>query len=80
MMLHNNESSMLFIDKNNKNRVINYDLESGQIADEFNMENKLGAKGIGMIVNEFKNASNTASQLFQGISEKNVFTIDPRLN
>ena len=29
MMLHNNESSMLFIDKNNKNRVINYDLESG---------------------------------------------------
>ena len=29
MMLHNNESSMLFIDKNDKNRVINYDLESG---------------------------------------------------
>jgi len=27
MMLHNNESSMLFIDKNDKNRVISYDLE-----------------------------------------------------
>lgn len=29
MMLHNNESSMLFIDKNDKNRVVSYDLESG---------------------------------------------------
>ena len=61
MMLHNNESSMLFIDKNNKNRVVNYDLESGQVADEYNMQDKLGARGIEMIVNEFKNASNTAS-------------------
>ena len=33
-----------------------------------------------MIVNEFKNAQNTASQLFQGISERNVFTIDPRIS
>ena len=33
-----------------------------------------------MIVNEFKNAQNSASQLFQGISEKNMFTIDPRVN
>ena len=80
MMLHNNESSMLFVDKKNKNRVVNYDLESGQIADEFDMGDKLGADGVAMIVNEFKNASNTASQLFQGISERNVFTLDPRLN
>lgn len=29
MMLHNNESSMLFIDKNDKNRVVSYDLEAG---------------------------------------------------
>lgn len=33
-----------------------------------------------MIVNEFKNAQNTASQLFQGISGRSIFTIDPRVN
>ena len=33
-----------------------------------------------MIVNEFKNAQNTPSELIKGISERNVFTIDPRLN
>lgn len=80
IMLHNQESSMLFIDKNDKNRLVNYDLESGKIADEFNLKEKLGENGASMIVNEFKNASNTASQLFQGISERNMFTIDPRIN
>ena len=33
-----------------------------------------------MLVNEFKNAQNTPSELIKGISERNVFTIDPRLN
>ena len=56
IMLHNNESSMLFIDKNDKNRVFNYDLESGKIADEFRTHSKFGEGGISMIVNEFKNA------------------------
>lgn len=46
MMLHNNESSMLFIDKNDRNRVVNYDLESGQIADEFRTHSKFGDQGI----------------------------------
>ena len=45
IMLHNNESSMLFIDKNDRNRVVNYDLESGQIADEFRTHNKFGKEG-----------------------------------
>ena len=29
MMLHNNESSMLFVDKHDKNKVINFDLHAG---------------------------------------------------
>ena len=37
MMLHNNESSMIFVDKHDKNRVINMDLNTGQVADEFRM-------------------------------------------
>ena len=46
MTLHNNESSMLFLDSKNPNRVINYDLEKGQIADEFNTEDTLGDLGV----------------------------------
>ena len=61
MMLHNQESSMLFIDKNDPNRVVNYDLEKGQVADEYNLRGKLGDAGTTRIVNEFKNAQNTAS-------------------
>lgn len=80
MMLHNNESSMLFIDKHNRNRVINFDLEAGAIADEYNLESKLGESGAKQIINEFKNASNTASQVFHGMNQRNMFTIDPRVN
>ena len=80
MMLHNNESSLLFIDKNDSNRVVSYDLEAGAISDEFKLRSKLGEQGAQMIVNEFKNASNTASQIFQGMNERNMFTIDPRVN
>jgi len=36
--------------------VVNYDLESGQIADEFRTHSKFGESGVSMIVNEFKNA------------------------
>ena len=68
IMLHNNESNMIFIDKNDGNRVVNYDLEAGKIADEYNLRSKLGDKGAQMIVNEFKNASNTASQVFHGMN------------
>lgn len=68
IMLHNNESSMMFIDKNDKNRIVNFDLEAGRISDEINLSSRLGETGAKMIVNEFKNASNTASQLFHGIN------------
>ena len=79
LLLHNNESSMLFIDKMDKNRLINFDLEAGKVVEEFNTQGQTD-QGIKMITNEFKNAQNTAAQLFHGVSRKNVFTIDPRLN
>ncbi len=40
LLLHNNESSMLFIDKLDKNRLINFDLEAGKVVEEFNTEGK----------------------------------------
>ena len=53
--LHNNESSMLFLDSKDPNRVINYDLEKGQIADEYHTKEALGELGLDQVVNEAKN-------------------------
>ena len=78
--LHNNESSMLFLDSKNNNRVISYDLEKGQIADEFHTEEALGELGVDQVVNEMKNGQTTASRVFQGMNQRNMFTLDPRLN
>ena len=80
MLLYNNESSLLFIDKNDANHLINFDLEKGVVSDEIRTTTKLGSEGISMMVNEFKNAQHTPSQLLQGMNGRNMFTIDPRVN
>lgn len=79
LMLHNNESSLLFVDKNNRNCVVNFDLEKGKVVEKYDTSEKCNT-GIKQLVNEHKNAQNTAAQLFHGVSGQNVFTIDPRLN
>lgn len=60
LLLHNNESSMLFIDKRDKNRMVNYDLESGKVVEEFDVTGKCN-DGVKMVTNEFKNAQSTAA-------------------
>ena len=56
ILLHNNESSILFVDKNDRNRLVNFDLEKGQIADDMHLGDELGELGISQVVNEYKNA------------------------
>lgn len=60
LLLHNNESSMLFIDKHDKNRLVNFDLEAGKVVEEFDTTGKCN-DGIKMVTNEFKNSQNTAA-------------------
>ena len=38
LMLHSNESSLMFIDKNDRNRLINFDLEKGQISEDIHFK------------------------------------------
>ena len=45
-MLYNNESNLLFIDAKDRNRIFNYDLEKGQIAEEYNTKGKIGEEGV----------------------------------
>ena len=56
LMLHDNESSLLFADSKDKNRLINFDLEKGQIAEEYDTREVLGIDGLDQVVNEYKNA------------------------
>ena len=55
LLLHNNESSMMFIDKHDKNRLINFDLEAGKVVEEFDTTGKCN-DGIKIVTNEFKNS------------------------
>jgi hypothetical protein len=70
----------MFIDKNDKNRLINFDLEKGQVSEDFHFKKQLGENGIEGIVNEYKNAQNTESRVFHGMNRRNMFTIDPRIS
>lgn len=79
LLLHNNESSMLFMDKFDTNCLVNYDLETGKVVETFDLKGQCN-EGIKMVTNEAKNAQSTPSQLFHGVSRQNMFTIDPRLN
>jgi site-specific recombinase XerD len=60
LLLHNNEGSMLFVDKNNKNRLVNFDLEAGKVVEEYHTTEETG-DGVKCITNEFKNSQNTAA-------------------
>ena len=40
LMLHNNESSMLFIDKHDRNCVVNFDLEKGKVVEKYDTSDK----------------------------------------
>lgn len=46
VLLHNNESNLMFVDKNDRNRLLNFDLEKGQITEDFHLKQNLGDLGI----------------------------------
>jgi hypothetical protein len=46
---------MLFVDKKDKNRLVNFDLEAGKVVEEYDTTGKCN-QGIKMVTNEFKNA------------------------
>ena len=40
LLMHNNENSLLFIDKSNPTKVFNFDMEHGKIVSEFDTGDK----------------------------------------
>jgi len=59
LILHNNEQNILIKDEDNMSKIINYDLEKGQVVDEFSLQED--DKQADRLTGEFKNSQNTAS-------------------
>ena len=41
LVFHNNENCILFSDKNQPNRIVNYDLEYGKVVNQFKLEDEI---------------------------------------
>jgi hypothetical protein len=68
---------LLFTDKQNDSVVYNYNIDVGKVVEEYD----IGKKGaIKMIQNNVKNGGATTEQVFNGITNQNIFSIDPRIN
>lgn len=59
LQLHNNEQSLLCIDKNDPTRIINFDLGAGKIVEEYDVGSK-GNMRVEAITGNSKNAGVTA--------------------
>lgn len=79
LLLHNQESNLMFLDKKSQ-LMINFDLEKGKIVDEIKYPAELVQDGQLKMTNEMKNSQTQASQIFQAISQKSMFTVDTRLS
>ena len=62
--------------------MFNFDLEYGKVVCEFDVANKdagLSDSQVQMIANNGKNSSCTSEQVFNAVSGKSIFQLDPRL-
>lgn len=81
MMLHQQDSSLLLIDKQvDENRIYKMDLELGKIVEEWQIHPSDHSGSIETILPETKYAQMSATQTIVGIDSRSIFRIDPRLN
>lgn len=63
LILHNNEASMMFSDKDSR-KLYNFDLEKGKIVDEIEWKDDLVSNDIVRISNDRKNSAVDTSAIF----------------
>lgn len=77
MMLHEQDSSLILMNPDNKNNLYKMDLEVGKIVEEWNVHPDAPVLNI---IPDSKYAQMTPSKTFIGINSNSLFRIDPRLN
>lgn len=77
MLLHRQDSSLLFTTADQKNFVYRVDLERGVVAEEWKV---LDDAAVRSIVPTAKYSQRTPEETLIGVSDRSVFRIDPRLS
>jgi len=80
IMLHHNESQMIFCDSHDQSKMFNFDMERGKIVEEFTADKEKNISSMRHITNKFKNAQSTTEDTFVGINERAIYTLDTRIN
>jgi type IV secretory pathway VirB9-like protein len=55
LILHNSESQLIFADKNDPSQLFNFDLEKGQIVEQFTADKSIDTSKIRALANRIKN-------------------------
>lgn len=76
IMLHDQDTAMVMMDKNNPNALYKMDLEYGKIVDEWKVHDDVQVQNV---VPDSKFAQMTAQQTLVGLNHNGVYRIDPRL-
>ena len=80
LMLHRGEGSLLFCNELDKSQMFNFDLEAGKIVEQFTAEKHSGNSQMRQLTSRVKNGQVEAESPFVGISERAIYTLDPRIN
>ena len=75
-MLHNQDTSMILQNPNDKGALYRLDLETGKVVEEYKVSDNFD---VSSFIPESKYAQTTQEQTFIGLSHNGVFRIDPRL-
>ena len=76
-MLHNQDTSMILQNPNDKGALYRLDLETGKVVEEYNVSDNFD---VSSFIPGSKYAQTTQEQTFIGLSHNGVFRIDPRLS
>ena len=71
---------MIFCDKADQTQMFNFDMEAGKIVETFKAAKDDKVNDMKHLTNKFKNGQSTTENTFVGVSEKAIFTLDPRIN
>lgn len=76
LMLHDNESKLVFLDEKNNDTIFMFDLEKGKICEQLQ-----GGKDVRFtkVANETKNGQKEVNRTLLGIDHNSIFQLDPRL-
>lgn len=76
MMLHEEDSSLLLMNPDDKHKIFKMDLERGSVVEEWNVHPDAV---VNEIVPDSKYAQMTSTKTLIGLNENSIFRIDPRL-